>query len=105
MSEEVQIAVCGNILDAEAVKSLLEENEVNAWLMRDDGDGTIPGQTFVQGIKVMINVEDKETAKELLKQATADTSEDPAWKCSKCGEEIEGQFSDCWSCGNSKLEK
>jgi hypothetical protein len=21
------------------------------------------------------------------------------WKCDSCGEEIEGQFSECWSCG------
>ncbi|MFQ5902314.1 MAG: DUF2007 domain-containing protein [Candidatus Binatia bacterium] len=23
------------------------------------------------------------------------------WKCAKCGEEIEGQFTECWSCGES----
>lgn len=22
------------------------------------------------------------------------------WKCAKCGEEIEGQFAECWNCGN-----
>ena len=24
------------------------------------------------------------------------------WKCSRCGEEIEGQFAGCWNCGNSR---
>jgi hypothetical protein len=24
------------------------------------------------------------------------------WKCHRCGEEIEGQFSECWNCGNSR---
>jgi hypothetical protein len=23
----------------------------------------------------------------------------PAWKCDSCGEEIEGQFGQCWKCG------
>lgn len=23
----------------------------------------------------------------------------PAWRCSRCGETIEGQFTACWSCG------
>ena len=23
------------------------------------------------------------------------------WKCSGCGEEIDGQFTECWSCGKS----
>ena len=27
------------------------------------------------------------------------------WKCPKCGEEIEGQFTDCWSCGRFRFEK
>ncbi len=22
------------------------------------------------------------------------------WKCAKCGEAIEGQFAECWNCGN-----
>ena len=26
------------------------------------------------------------------------TQESPSWKC-QCGELIEGQFSDCWNCG------
>ena len=24
------------------------------------------------------------------------------WKCTKCGEEVEGQFTECWNCGNSR---
>ena len=25
-----------------------------------------------------------------------------AWKCPQCGEELEGQFTECWSCGARK---
>jgi len=25
-----------------------------------------------------------------------------AWKCDSCGEELEGQFTDCWKCGKSR---
>ncbi|MGH7830408.1 MAG: DUF7577 domain-containing protein, partial [Candidatus Binatia bacterium] len=25
------------------------------------------------------------------------------WQCRKCGEVIEGQFTDCWNCGSSQL--
>jgi Putative prokaryotic signal transducing protein len=24
------------------------------------------------------------------------------WKCDECGEEIEGQFTECWKCGQSR---
>ena len=26
------------------------------------------------------------------------------WACPRCGEEIEGQFTECWSCGQSRAE-
>jgi len=28
-----------------------------------------------------------------------------AWNCSVCGEQSEGQFSDCWNCGQQKQIK
>ncbi len=34
-------------------------------------------------------------------QATLDLIKDP-WKCGSCGEDIEGQFSECWNCGESR---
>jgi len=30
------------------------------------------------------------------------TSIKKLWKCSKCGEEVEGQFSECWNCGSNR---
>jgi len=24
------------------------------------------------------------------------------WKCRRCGEELEGQFSECWNCGSDR---
>ena len=24
------------------------------------------------------------------------------WRCKRCGEEVEGQFSECWQCGHSQ---
>ena len=26
----------------------------------------------------------------------------PPWRCASCGEHMEGQFTDCWSCGASR---
>jgi hypothetical protein len=28
--------------------------------------------------------------------------EEPPWTCRACGEEIEGQFAECWSCGRAR---
>lgn len=36
----------------------------------------------------------------IIAETTAETSVDPAsWTCPACGEEVEGQFAACWSCG------
>ncbi|MDP2924516.1 MAG: DUF2007 domain-containing protein [Candidatus Omnitrophota bacterium] len=47
---------------------------------------------------------DYEQAEKLLKQFFQKESlpKPNAWKCKKCGEMIEGQFTACWKCGESK---
>ncbi len=39
-------------------------------------------------------------AKKIL--AESETSQSSPWTCSKCGESIEGQFSECWKCRASR---
>ena len=33
---------------------------------------------------------------------TADTSNSEIWICKSCGEDSEGQFTECWNCGTSR---
>ena len=43
-------------------------------------------------------------AKAIIKKTLAPLeSVKKPWRCAGCGEEIEGQFSECWSCGRSRL--
>ncbi len=48
----------------------------------------------------VINDLDYDRATQLIKAADAESPAD-AWKCPRCGEENEGQFGACWSCGYS----
>jgi len=42
-------------------------------------------------------------AKSLLRKTLAPlASVKKPWRCAGCGEEIEGQFTECWSCGRSR---
>ena len=42
-------------------------------------------------------------AEAILKKALAPLkSVKKPWQCNGCGEEIEGQFSECWKCGRSR---
>jgi ABC-type ATPase with predicted acetyltransferase domain len=40
-------------------------------------------------------------AKRIVEEAFS-AKEMIAWKCDSCGEEIEGQFTECWKCGESR---
>lgn len=42
-------------------------------------------------------------AEEVLEKALAPLgSVKKPWKCTQCGEEVEGQFTECWNCGNAR---
>ena len=36
---------------------------------------------------------------EQFKNKTLAVKDGTSWKCPECGEEVEGQFTDCWKCG------
>jgi hypothetical protein len=49
-----------------------------------------------------------EEAKELTERfqnGTLTTNTGTDWKCSECGEEVEGQFTECWQCGANRPEE
>lgn len=48
----------------------------------------------------IINDLDFDRATELIGSADTESPADP-WTCSQCGEQNEGQFAACWSCGAS----
>jgi anaerobic ribonucleoside-triphosphate reductase len=51
------------------------------------------------------NDEDSERAAAVISAALGPSGEASAlWKCSKCGEEIEGQFEACWQCGSARVD-
>jgi hypothetical protein len=45
-------------------------------------------------------------AKSILKKTLAPlASVKKPWRCEGCGENIEGQFSECWNCGRSREQR
>ncbi len=46
-----------------------------------------------------------EKAKTIIEDALhSEVVAGPNWKCLKCGEEIEPQFSECWNCGTQQKD-
>jgi hypothetical protein len=43
-------------------------------------------------------------AKEIIRKTLAPlNSVKKPWRCAGCGEELEGQFTECWNCGRSRM--
>ena len=50
------------------------------------------------------NDEKLERAKSIIRKTLAPLeSVKKPWRCAGCGEELEGQFTECWNCGRSRL--
>jgi hypothetical protein len=52
----------------------------------------------------IINDEKLARAKAIIRKTLAPLeSVKKPWRCAGCGEELEGQFTECWNCGRSRL--
>jgi hypothetical protein len=57
------------------------------------------------GVRLLVSEQDAARASEVLDSRTQGRlSPAPAWQCPDCGEEVEGDFDLCWSCGRARSE-
>ena len=100
MDDPVELACYANHNEAMMLQGMLKGYEIESRISSDDGGGVIPGQTLIRGVKVLVAREDLEKARYILEGAKDRSG--ATWKCDKCGEEIEGQFTECWNCGKGR---
>jgi hypothetical protein len=85
-------------------KNLLTSEGISAFL-KNEHFGSIMGEVPFQEVWPELWVEndlDYDRALQLIDSASiAEESPAASWRCSKCGEENEGQFAACWQCGQS----
>jgi hypothetical protein len=84
------------------IQNVLDQHGVNCWIKNEflsAGIGDLPPiECWPQ---VCVNDEVFLEAKNIVEDALAEKTMS-AWKCSSCGEELEGQFTECWKCGESR---
>jgi hypothetical protein len=96
-------------LEAGFIRAWLEQHELHSVVLGDNlsiARGELP-MTVDTLPAVWINEEDAPRATELMKTYFHENQQQdkPAsWKCSGCGETIEGQFDQCWHCGRPRQE-
>ena len=82
-----------NILEGNGIRCRIKNEFLSA------GSGEIP---FTEcWPQLFVDDADFAEAKRIVEGALS-VKEMIAWKCGSCGEEIEGQFTECWKCGNSR---
>ena len=91
-----------SIITVNHYKNLLQSEGIEAFL-RNEHLGSIVGEIPFQEVRPELwisNDLDYDRALQLIDaQSLLDESPAESWRCSNCGEDNEGQFAACWSCG------
>lgn len=98
----IRVSEVENDAVAVTLRDALHQHGIDAFL----ADAGARNGTQSAGVcEVWISSEDDlERALEIVDSGSREARErvSPNWRCGKCGETIEGQFSDCWRCGSSR---
>ncbi|UFS69538.1 DUF2007 domain-containing protein [Geomonas sp. RF6] len=91
-----------NISLVSVIQSIIEGEGINCWVRNQylyAGMGEIPPiECWPQ---LCVDDEDYARARSIVEEAMAEKDLAP-WRCPSCGEELEGQFSECWKCGKGR---
>jgi len=88
-----------NLLELEGVHAIIRNENLSAAL------GGIPATECWVELWILDENREAEARDIIRKKVQSDESVIRwSWRCPHCGEEIEGQFTDCWNCGEPKPE-
>jgi len=84
-------------------KDLLEAQGIECLVRNDMTGAGSQLQPIELWPELCVKDEDYSQALGLIEEAlAADQGTAGTWKCGACGEELEGQFTECWNCGTSR---
>ena len=109
MSDLKRIYVAANAVEAHMLKDLLGQEHIEAVVRGDDFVPLQGGSLFRMEIRPSVWVLDDERlprARELAVEFGSGPAErgPGTWRC-RCGETVEAQFSECWSCGRARPDE
>ena len=96
------------LVEVESLKEIVEQDGIPCMIKNQQGSslaGEVPfGEVFPE--LWVINDNDYSRAQKFLENGEkAKTSETTDWACPKCGENVEGDFTTCWKCGEYRKQK
>ena len=92
-----------NFLEAQLLKKLLEENEIDCISKGESsmGSGAAAGEIPPALMKNTLHIfdqKDEDKAKQLIKDYLNYSGLEKDWVCQNCGETVEKEFAQCWNC-------
>ena len=81
------------------LKSLLEEAGIECFTRNETQAYT--GVAFHPELWI-VSDEDEPAAEKICREWRQSAADQTRWKCTTCGEELEGQFAACWNCGSPR---
>lgn len=91
---------CLDVFEAHHCANVLRAAGITAEVRNTLLSGAVGDIPFIEaGPEVWVDErQDAEQARAVIKAATQAPAL-PPWQCPACGEELEGQFAQCWHCG------
>ena len=105
----VLVHVAENETVAQIVRDVLNQHGIEARVCRNGWRDPVTEATWIgaEGIREceiwIADERDSDRAKAIVKEfgEESSASSETGWLCRKCGQMVEGQFTECWQCGAS----
>ena len=88
------------------LKNVLEQAGIPCLVRNEQLSGGLGEIPFIDCFPELwvVRDDDLERARALVDQQRRGTADSSGWRCRKCGESNEGQFSACWQCGEADAD-
>ncbi|MFH0813995.1 MAG: DUF2007 domain-containing protein [Pseudomonadota bacterium] len=95
-----------NIALVSLIKNILEGRGIECWIKNEFLAGAVGELPPIECWPQLCVDDDKfSEASHVVEEAlSSETDATKDWECKSCGEDIEGQFTECWNCGKSRFE-
>jgi hypothetical protein len=95
-----------NIALVSLFKDILEGQGIECWITNQFLSGAAGELPPIEcWPKLCVDDDMFPEASRIVEEAlSSETDATKVWKCKSCGEDIEGQFTECWNCGKSRCE-
>ena len=102
-----KLYVATSLQDAKIIQDLLKQRGFDTE-MRGAALSSTLGQLPIKSLRTSLWIKKSDYDKAFAVISEIKTSENQnktPWECKNCGEEIEGQFLECWNCSTEKVSQ